>query len=120
MTETKVDAKKSKPEAVRAAAPPRKAEPAKKEESDDEWNLDFDKKDLAKPKQAAPVEKPADSVHIDFFGTDQPKKAEEVVLKASDSNLEEGMFGNELEDLEKEFNQLNDKSDVKKAGNPFG
>ena len=42
------------------------------------------------------------------------------MLQASDSNLDEGMFGNELEDLEKEFNQLNDKSDVKKAGNPFG
>ena len=87
--------------------------------------MDFDKKEAEKPKKAAlPVEKPAESVHIDFFGTDQTKKVEEkkpeAVLQASDSNLEEGMFGNELEDLEKEFNQLNDKSDVKKAGNPFG
>lgn len=95
----------------------------KKEESDDEWNLDFDKKEAEKPKKAAPpVEKPANSVHIDFFGTDQAKKVEEkkpeTVLHASDSN--ENMFGNGLEDLEKEFNLMNDKSDVKKAGNPFG
>lgn len=95
------------------------AAPPKVEENyeDDGWgDLEFEKKDAVKAKESKPEVKKAEPeapVHIDFFGTDkaqEPAKQEgrENKLEDIEKVSGDGLFGNEFDDLDKEFNQFND------------